>query len=139
LDKEDKILEVGAGSGYQAAIISRIVGEEGKVISIERIEGLTDFARENLKRAGIKDVEVIRGDGSLGFEPEAPYDKICVTCAAPNIPEPLVGQLRVGGRMVIPVGRHAQELYLLDKGEDQIIKKKAGGVIFVPLIGRYGF
>jgi protein-L-isoaspartate(D-aspartate) O-methyltransferase len=139
LDKEDKVLEVGAGSGYQAAIISRIVGEEGKVISIERIEGLADFARENLKRAGIKDVEVIRGDGSLGFEPEAPYDKICVTCAAPNIPEPLVGQLRVGGRMVIPVGRHAQELYLLDKGEDQIIKKKAGGVIFVPLIGRYGF
>jgi protein-L-isoaspartate(D-aspartate) O-methyltransferase len=139
LSKGEKVLEIGAGSGYQAAIISRIIGEKGKVITIERIEILVNFARENLKKAGIKNVEVIGGDGSLGFEPEAPYDRICVTCAAPDIPEPLVEQLKVGGRIVIPVGRHTQELYLVEKEEDKIRKKRMGGVIFVPLIGKYGF
>jgi len=138
----DKVLEIGTGSGYQAAIIAEIVGDEGHVWSIERIKELADFARENLKRTSyIRRVTVIVRDGSKGYEPAAPYDRIIVTAAAPDIPKPLIDQLRIGGRIVIPVGdRYNQRLVIATKVSKDRVKREYGiPCIFVPLIGEYGF
>ncbi|HDM36093.1 MAG TPA: protein-L-isoaspartate O-methyltransferase, partial [Candidatus Syntrophoarchaeum butanivorans] len=88
---------------------------------------------------GYENVKIFVGDGSLGLPEFAPYDRINVTCAAPSIPPPLLDQLRVGGRMVIPIGRYMQELYLVEKREDGIHREIKGDVVFVPLIGKYGF
>lgn len=139
LKKGLKILEIGAGSGYHAAVISRIIGEEGKVYSIERIAELAEFARKNLEKAGIKNVEVIEGDGSLGLPEHAPYDRILVTCSAPDIPEPLVEQLKEGGIILIPVGRTFSVLIKGIKKGEGLEKKEICGCAFVPLIGKYGF
>jgi protein-L-isoaspartate(D-aspartate) O-methyltransferase len=138
LRKGDKVLEVGAGSGYHAAVIAEIIGEAGHVYTIERIEWLVDFSVSNLKRAGYKNVTVSLGDGTLGLPEHAPYDKIDVTCAAPDVPPPLLEQLKTNGEMVIPIGRYLQELYLVRK-RNGIEKEKKCDVTFVPLIGRYGF
>ena len=138
----DKVLEIGTGSGYQAAIIAEIVGDEGHVWSIERIRELADFARENLKRTSyIRRVTVIVGDGSKGYRPAAPYDRIIVTAAAPDIPKPLIDQLRIGGRIVVPVGdRYNQRLVIATKVSKDRVKREYGiPCIFVPLIGKYGF
>lgn len=139
LKKGLKILEIGAGSGYHAAVISRIIGEEGKVYSIERIAELAEFARKNLEKAGIKNVEVIEGDGSLGLPEYAPYDRILVTCSAPDIPEPLIEQLKEGGIILIPVGRTFSVLIKGIKKGKRLEKKEICGCAFVPLIGKYGF
>jgi len=140
LQEDDKVLEIGTGSGYQAAILSKIVGRNGMIVSVERFTDLAKLAADNLKKAGITSVKVLVGDGSLGYREEAPYDKICVTCAAPDIPPPLIEQLTPNGRMVIPVGRYFQELLVVDKDEQgYITKENAGSVAFVPLIGKYGF
>ncbi len=139
LKKGEKVLEIGAGSGYHAAVIAELIGETGRVYSVERIQWLVDFSRENLKRAGYKHVTVVQGDGTLGLPEHAPYDKISVTCAAPAIPPPLLEQLKVGGKMVIPIGRYLQELYLVKKKEKGIEQEKKCDVAFVPLVGRYGF
>lgn len=139
LDIQDgmKILEVGAGSGYHAAVMAVLAGS-GHVYAVETIEGLALFARENLKKAGISNVTVIIEDGSLGLPGHAPYDRISVACAAPDIPDTLIEQLKPGGKLVIPVGKYSQELYLVTKTNG--IKKEAkGGVVFVPLIGKKGF
>ncbi len=136
--KGEKVLEIGAGSGYHAAVIAEIIGEAGHVYSVERIQWLVEFARENLKRAGYRHVAVTLGDGTLGLPEHAPYDKISVTCAAPDIPPPLLEQLKTGGKMVIPIGKYTQELYLVKK-RNGVEKERKCGVIFVPLIGRYGF
>ncbi|MHC1636467.1 MAG: protein-L-isoaspartate O-methyltransferase [Candidatus Methanospirareceae archaeon] len=133
-----KILEVGAGSGYHAAVIAEIIGEKGHVYTIERIRSLVEFSRENLKKVGCKNVSVILGDGTLGLPEYAPYDGICVTCAAPDVPPPLIEQLKVGGTMVIPIGRYTQILYVVKK-KDGIEKRRKCEVVFVPLIGKYGF
>jgi protein-L-isoaspartate(D-aspartate) O-methyltransferase len=138
LKKGDKVLEVGAGSGYHAAVIAEIIGEEGHVYTIERIEWLVEFSVGNLKRAGYKNVTVILGDGSLGLPEHAPYDKIDVTCAAPDVPPSLLEQLKTGGEMVIPIGRYMQELYLVKK-INGVEREKKCDVAFVPLRGRYGF
>jgi len=135
----DKILEVGACSGYHSAVLAELTGEEGLIITIERVAELADMARENLERAGYKNVEIVTGDGSLGYPEEAPYDRINVTCSAPDIPAPLLEQLRDGGKMVIPIGRQFQELYLIEKKGLRIEKIPRGGVMFVPLIGKFGF
>jgi protein-L-isoaspartate(D-aspartate) O-methyltransferase len=144
----DSVLEIGAGSGFHAALVAEMVAPEGcenpgHVWTIEIYEKLVEFARENLDRAGYSDrVTVIHGDGSKGYPPEAPYDRIMVTAAAPDIPEPLKEQLKVGGRLVIPVGTpHLwQELTLVIKKRDGSLKaKKLGGVAFVPLKGKHGF
>lgn len=129
----DKILEVGAGSGYQAAILSEIVGATGKVITTEIIPELFKFAKENLR--GCDNVMVLNVDGSLGYAPEAPYDRIIVTASAPGVPEPLAEQLRDGGRMVIPVG---DEMFLIEKRGREIRKTFLGYYAFVPLRGRHG-
>ena len=139
LKKGLKILEIGAGSGYHAAVISRIIGEEGKVYSIERIAELAEFARKNLEKAGIKNVEVIEGDGSLGLPEYAPYDRILVTCSAPDIPEPLIEQLKEGGIILIPVGRTFSVLIKGIKKGKRLERKEICGCAFVPLIGKYGF
>ncbi len=137
IKKGMQILEIGAGCGYHAAVMVELV-EDGHIYTIERRESLANTARENLKVAGYSNVMVIVGDGTLGLSEHAPYDRISVACAAPDIPPPLLEQLKYGGKMVIPIGRHSQELYLVEK-KDTIIKKRSGGVMFVPLMGRYGF
>ncbi len=139
LDIQDgmKILEIGAGSGYHAAVMAVLAGS-GHVYAVEIIEGLASFARDNLKRAGISNVTVIVGDGSVGLPAFAPYDRINVACASPEILDSLTDQLKIGGKLIIPVGRHFQELYLVTKING--LKKEAkGGVVFVPLIGEKGF
>jgi protein-L-isoaspartate(D-aspartate) O-methyltransferase len=129
--KTDKVLEVGAGSGYQAAILSKLVR---KVYTVEVAPELVEFARENLKRARITNVEVILGDGSLGYPKEKPYDKIIVTCACPEIPKALTDQLRFGGLIVIPVGGgFYQELILAKKTKEGLERRNYGGCVFVPL------
>ncbi|MDI3498608.1 protein-L-isoaspartate O-methyltransferase [Archaeoglobus sp.] len=140
LREGDKVLEVGTGCGYHAAVTAEIVGKSGKVISIEYIPELAERARAILKALGYDNVEVIVGDGSKGYEKEAPYDKIYVTAAAPDIPKPLIEQLKPGGRMVIPVGDSVQWLIIVEKDESGNVRKKNwGSVRFVPLRGEYGF
>ena len=138
-----KVLEVGAGSGYHAATIAEIVGPEGHVFTIERVEELVQFARQNLERAGYSDrVTLIQGDGSLGYDERAPYDRIVVTAAAPEVPPKLVEQLKRGGILVVPVGGRffPQELVRIRKKPDGRVERSSlGGVAFVPLVGEHGF
>lgn len=135
-----KVLEVGTGSGWNAALIAELVKTD--VYTVERIPELVEFARRNLQRAGVEKVHVFLGDGSRGFPSKAPYDRIIVTAGAPEIPEPLIEQLKPGGRLIIPVGSYHlwQDLYVVEKEEDgRVRKKRWGGVAFVPLIGEYGW
>jgi protein-L-isoaspartate(D-aspartate) O-methyltransferase len=138
LKEGEKVLEIGTGSGYHVAVIAEIIGEKGYVYSIERIKELVEFSKENLKKAGYRNVSVIPGDGTLGLPEHAPFDKISVTCAAPDVPPPLLEQLKVGGKMVIPIGKYMQELYLIEK-KNGVEKKRKCDVVFVPLVGKYGF
>lgn len=138
LERGDKVLEIGAGSGYHAAVIAELIGTEGRVYTVERLPLLVDFSTRNLRDAGCKNVVVVSGDGTLGLPEHAPFDKICVTCAAPSVPPPLLEQLKIGGKMVIPIGRYIQELYLVEK-KNGIEKQSKCEVAFVPLIGRFGF
>ncbi len=136
------VLEVGTGSGWNAALIYELVRQD--VYTIERIPELAEFAKRNLERAGYKNkVHVIVGDGTKGFPPKAPYDRIIVTAGAPKVPEPLIEQLKVGGKILIPVGSYHlwQELLEVIKiSEDNKVKiKNHGGVAFVPLIGEHGW
>ncbi|RWX72846.1 MAG: Protein-L-isoaspartate O-methyltransferase [Candidatus Methanosuratincola subterraneus] len=142
------VLEVGAGTGYHAAVCAEIVAprqpgaKDGHVFAIERIRSLVEFARSNLARCGYSDrVTVIEGDGTLGYPDAAPYDAILVTAAAPRIPPPLKSQLRDGGRMVIPVGEaySIQDLIVVEKSGSDFKEWTYGGCVFVPLCGRYGW
>ncbi|MCP1393142.1 MAG: protein-L-isoaspartate(D-aspartate) O-methyltransferase [Methanothrix harundinacea] len=132
-------LDVGAGSGYHAAVMAELVGPEGCVYSIERVPELVVFARRNLREAGIKNVTVVEGDGSRGLPEHAPYDRINVAATAPEVPEPLKEQLKVGGKLVVPVGSCYQELVLVIRTEEGFELEHHGGVVFVPLIGDHGF
>jgi protein-L-isoaspartate(D-aspartate) O-methyltransferase len=135
------VLEIGGGSGYHAAVIAELVRPDGHVYSIERIRSLMDSAKRNLEAAGYADlVTTIMADGSKGFPLHAPYDRISVACGAPDVPPPLFEQLKEGGKMLIPVGgRTYQQLYLVTKADGKMQKEDLGGVLFVPLIGEYGF
>lgn len=140
------VLEVGGGCGYMAAVYAEIVGRggsKGHVYTIEILPELARMARENLKRLGYSDrVTVIEGDGTLGYEPGKPYDVIIVTAASPDIPKPLTEQLKIGGRLVIPVGSPGfyQDLVLARRvSESKIEAKSLGGCAFVPLRGKYGW
>jgi len=150
LEVGHKILEVGTGSGYHAAICAEIVAPSdedpnvwGHVYTIERIADLAEFARKNLEKTGYSNrVTVIVGDGTCGYAEAAPYDRILVTAASPKIPDPLVAQLKVGGKLVIPVGHihYWQDLILVTKRKDgKIETKNLGSVAFVPLVGKYGW
>ena len=111
LKKGEKVFEIGAGSGYQAAIIAKIVGPKGKVITTEVVPELVQFARENLRKAGIKNVQVLEEDGSKGMPKEAPFDKIIITAASKEFPHPLMEQLKLEGIIVGPVGnKYEQEM-----------------------------
>jgi protein-L-isoaspartate(D-aspartate) O-methyltransferase len=132
------VLEVGGGSGYHAAVMAAMVGPNGMVYSVERKPELVAAARRNLEKAGIKNVTMVEADGSLGLPEHAPYDRISVAATAPKIPEPLKQQLVVGGKMVLPVGRDYQDLYLVTRKNGFCVEEKMG-VIFVPLIGEEGF
>lgn len=143
LRRGHKVLEVGTGSGYHAALIAEIVGPKGHVYSVEIVRELAEFARLNLERTGYADrVTVILGDGSIGYQKEAPYDRILVTAAAPKVPIVLVDQLKPGGIIAIPVGAIylGQRLLVMRKGMDgSLIEEDLGGVAFVPLRGEQGW
>jgi len=135
-----KVLEVGGGSGYHAAVVAELAGKSGKVVMVERIPELAERAKNTLETLGYDNVKVVVGDGSEGYEEEAPYDRIYVTAAAPDVPKPLLEQLKPEGKMVIPVGDAIQELYVIEKDwSGKIRKRRWGGVRFVPLVGKYGF
>ena len=137
LDRDDVVLEIGTGSGYQAAILAKLVDH---VYSIEIIEALADRATADLARLGFDNVTTKLGDGYYGWEEHAPFDAIVVTAAASHVPPPLVQQLRPGGRMIIPVGGRfmTQQLLLLEKTEDEkIITRQMAAVRFVPLTGEH--
>jgi protein-L-isoaspartate(D-aspartate) O-methyltransferase len=138
LQQNQKILEIGAGSGYHAAIVSKIIGNKGHVYTIERIEPLSEKAKQNLQKANITNVTIINGDGSEGLPQHAPYDRIYVTCAAPDIPKPLIEQLKDPGKLMIPIGRMICNLELLEKNQGEIKIKNLGGCAFVPLVGKHG-
>lgn len=139
LEKGQKVLEIGTASGYNACLIAEITGKKGKVYTVEIIPELVKFARENIKKAGMKNITVIEGDGSMGYEKAKPYDRIIVTAAMPKIPEPLIKQLKTGGILVGPVGSHeSQNMVKLEKTRKGITKKDLGMFTFVPLRGRYG-
>ena len=127
-----KVLEIGTGSGYQAAVLSRLVD---RVFSIEIVEPLAKRAAADLERLGYDNVIVIAGDGYQGLPDEAPFDGIIVTAAPPYIPEPLVEQLKPGGRLVIPVGERYQELKLLEKTANGVEERQVIPVRFVPMTG----
>ena len=138
IKKGQKILEIGAGSGYHAAIVSKIAGEKGHVYTIERFSSLAENAKKNLEKLGIKNITVEIGDGSEGLPKYSPYDCIYVTCAAPKIPNPLIEQLKNPGKLLIPVGRIICKLELVEKKRDKIVSKDLGGCAFVPLVGKHG-
>ena len=133
----DRILEIGAGSGYQAAILGELASE---VITIERIPAVAARARRNLSTAGSRHVDVIVADGTLGYPQKEPYQGILVTAGTPDIPPPLISQLADGGRLVAPVGPHGvQDLVRLVREGERIRRESHGGVVFVPLIGEHGW
>ncbi len=137
LDSDDVVLEIGTGSGYQAAILAKLVKH---VYSIEIIEALADESAARLKRLGYDNVTTILADGYYGWEAHAPFDAIIVTAAASHVPPPLVQQLAPGGRMIIPIGGRfmTQQLLLLEKtDDDEVITRQVAAVRFVPLTGKH--
>ena len=149
LEVGHKVLEIGAGCGWHAATIAEIIApkdaprsEWGHIHTVEIVQGLADFARKNIMNAGYNDrVTIICADGSVGYAEEAPYDRILVTAAAPDIPKPLIEQLKPNGIMLIPVGSVYlfQSLIKITKGVNgKTREENLGGVAFVPLTGRYG-
>lgn len=128
-----KVLEIGTGSGYQAAVLAEIGCQ---VFTVEIIKILADTAQERLKRLGYPEINVRWGDGYFGWKKEAPFDSIIVTCAIDHVPPPLIEQLKEGGNMVIPVGPpySLQTLWLFTKEKDQLTSENLGGVVFVPFL-----
>ncbi len=137
LEGHERVLEIGTGSGYQAALLSYLADT---VITVERVPELARQARAALEEADISGVTVVVGDGSLGWRPRAPYDAILVAAASPEIPRPLTRQLAHGGRLIVPIqsGRD-QELTRLTKRRGGLDQERLGTVRFVPLIGEHGF
>ena len=138
LGGKERVLEIGTGSGYQTALLAMLTDT---VFSVERVPALAHGARAALEAAGIRNVTVLVGDGSLGWRPFAAYDAILVAAASPDVPDPLVEQLAPGGRMVIPLGdREAQSLTLITRDPAGGTRRTTlGDVRFVPLLGKHGF
>jgi protein-L-isoaspartate(D-aspartate) O-methyltransferase len=129
----ENVLEVGTGCGYQTAVLAPLVG---RLYTIERIEPLLSRARERLKELGIRNVRFRHGDGTLGWSPHAPYDGILVAAAPLTVPEALIKQLKVGGRLIVPIGPEGeQELVRFTRGEPRVERESLGPVAFVPLLG----
>ncbi len=137
LEGEERVLEIGTGSGYQTAILAELAQE---VYTVERIPSLLKRAEETLKGMGYSNIKFKVGDGTRGWEEFAPYDAIVVTAASPDIPSPFLEQLNLGGRLVLPVGsRYSQDLIRVIKTKRGLRKENMGGCVFVPLIGEYGW
>jgi protein-L-isoaspartate(D-aspartate) O-methyltransferase len=136
IENGDKVLEIGTGSGYQAAVLAEVTDN---VYTVEIIEELEKSAEQRLKGLGYTCVNVKHADGYFGWEEHAPYDAIIVTCAPDHIPQPLIQQLKDGGRMVLPVGPPGgyQSLWLIRKQGDEVLSENLGGVRFVPLTGEH--
>lgn len=137
LKGSERVLEVGTGSGYQAAILAELCKD---VFTIERIEKLSRGAQEKLSRLGYTNIKFIIGDGTEGYPDGAPYQGIVVTAGCPHIPQPLIDQLDQGGRLVIPVGdRYLQTLTIAKKVNEEIKIEESISCVFVPLVGKYGW
>jgi|YNPBryulayer2012_1023412.scaffolds.fasta_scaffold00147_4 protein-L-isoaspartate(D-aspartate) O-methyltransferase len=137
LKGDDKVLEIGTGSGYQAAILAELVKE---VYTIERVEPLAEEAKRRFEKLGLKNIKVYVKDGTEGLPDESPFDKIIITAATPDIPQPLVEQLKEGGIIVAPVGeRYSQYMLKAIKKGKELERSYLIPVAFVPLIGRYGW
>jgi protein-L-isoaspartate(D-aspartate) O-methyltransferase len=137
LKETDRVLEIGTGSGYQAAILAEL---SKKVYTVERVKGLAERARATLDRLGYPTVAIKVFDGTYGWKDMAPFDAIIVTAAAPEIPAPLVEQLKEGGRMIVPVGeRYSQVLMKVVKTESGVLRSQSIPCVFVPLIGNHGW
>ena len=137
LTGREKVLEVGTGSGYQTVLLAHLAAQ---VFSIERIAPLLQGARENIARAGVRNVSLLLGDGTLGWREYAPYDAILVSAGSPTIPQPLVDQLAEGGRLLIPLGgQDVQTLAVLTRKEGAIVREDVLPVRFVPLLGQHGW
>ncbi|HUP44237.1 MAG TPA: protein-L-isoaspartate(D-aspartate) O-methyltransferase, partial [Thermoanaerobaculia bacterium] len=129
---ESKVLEIGTGSGYQAAVLGKLAKE---VYTIEIVPELARSAAETLERLGFENVHVRAGDGYRGWPEEAPFDRIMVTAAPDHVPRPLIDQLAVGGRMIIPVGNYYQQIRILTKTPKGVVEQRTIDVIFVPMTG----
>jgi len=137
IEGHEKVLEIGTGSGYQAAILAELAD---RVFSIERFPGLAYRANQILQKLGYRNVIIRVADGSLGWPEEAPFDGIIVTAGTPRIPDPLIDQLAIGGRLVIPVGgKISQELVLVERTPEGKKVTELGGVRFVDLVGKWGW
>jgi protein-L-isoaspartate(D-aspartate) O-methyltransferase len=138
LNKQSRVLEIGAGSGYQTAILAQLASQ---VYAIERLGELAREAHARIRELGIYNATVKAFDGTLGWSAHGPYDAILVAAGGPKIPDPLVAQLRIGGRLVIPIGetRESQKLMRVTKGEGKSKIEEHGSCQFVPLIGQHGW
>ncbi|MBN1280767.1 MAG: protein-L-isoaspartate(D-aspartate) O-methyltransferase [Candidatus Thermoplasmatota archaeon] len=138
IQEGQKVLEIGAGSGYHAAIVAHIIGPSGRVHTVERFDQLAQTARDNLARTKVTNVVVHVGDGSCGLPEHQPYDRIYVTCAAPSLPQPLIDQLKDPGKLLVPIGDLYCELTLFEKKNHTTSTRSLGGCVFVPLVGKHG-
>lgn len=137
LSGRERVLEIGTGSGYQTALLGALADQ---VFTIERVRALAEAARESLRAAAVGNVSILVGDGTLGWSAYAPYDAILVAAGGPQVPPPLIEQLRPSGRMLIPLGeRGAQVLTLVERAADGLRQTPLDGARFVPLLGEHGF
>ena len=138
LNQQSKVLEIGAGSGYQTAVLSKLAG---RIYAIERVPILVKETQERLQKFNINNVTLTCADGTLGWEIYSPFDAILVAAGSPNIPQPLLGQLKIGGRLVLPVGadQKTQKLIRVTRTERDFVTEDFGACAFVPLIGEHGW
>jgi protein-L-isoaspartate(D-aspartate) O-methyltransferase len=137
LTGREKVLEIGMGSGYQTALLARLAGQ---VFAVERIPSLAEGAQAALAAAGIRNVSILVGDGTLGWRAYAPYDAMVVAAASPEVPQPLLEQLVAGGRLLLPLGtKDGQTLTLVTNSDEGPVRTPLADARFVPLLGRHGF
>lgn len=137
LKGEERVLEIGTGSGYQTAILAELAGE---VYSIERFANLSQRAENSLKELGYTNIKIKVGDGTLGWPEEAPFDSIIITAASPRIPMPLAEQLKENGKLVLPIGESfSQVLTVVEKKKNELVSTQICGCVFVPLVGKYAW
>ena len=139
LKEGDKVLEIRTGSGYQAAMISELVGDKGKVITTEIIPELAEFAQKNIEKLKLKNVKIINYDGSRGYEKQKPYDKIIITAACPEIPPPVIDELEENGIIIAPVGNLISQQMVKGIKKGKLKTRSLGYFVFVPLKGKYGY